>query len=131
MALEQLQRRLSDDGGAGGDLASVSTVDLLHEDPIEEKVEAAIRESNCRREHAWDVLAVLADRGPIRTRDVEPLVDASGHRISSAIIELRKVNVLARDEEGRHDINRRYVEGVLETKAEREGLAALKNRSRQ
>jgi uncharacterized coiled-coil DUF342 family protein len=131
MALEQLQRRLSDDGDVGGDFESVSTVDLLHEDPIEEKVEAAIRESNCRREHAWDVLAVLADRGPIRTRDVEPLVDATGHHISSAIIELRKVNVLERDEKGRHEINRRYVEGILETKAEREELAALKNRSRQ
>jgi DNA repair exonuclease SbcCD ATPase subunit len=130
MALEQLQRRLSEGNREDG-LGSVSTIDLLHEDPIEERVEAAIRESNCRREHAWDVLVVLADRGPIRTRDVEPLVDATGHNISSAIIELRKVNVVERDDDGRHEINRRYVEGVLETKVEREALAALKNRSRR
>jgi uncharacterized coiled-coil DUF342 family protein len=62
MALEQLQRRLRDDD-TGNDLSAITTIDLLHEDPIEERVEAAIRESNCRREHAWDVLAVLADRG--------------------------------------------------------------------
>ncbi|NHN43269.1 DUF87 domain-containing protein [Halorubellus sp. JP-L1] len=131
MALEQLQRRLSEDDDAAGSLESVSTIDLLHEPPVEEKVEAAIRESNCRREHAWDVIAVLADRGPMRTRDLEPLVDATGHHISSAIIELRKVNVLERDQQGRHEINRRYVEGLIETKAEREGLAPLKNRSRR
>jgi len=130
MALEQLQRRLSDDSG-GTDLSAVSAIDLLHEEPVEEKVDAAIRESNCRREHAWDVLAVLADRGPMRTRDLEPLVDATGHHISSAIIELRKVNVLEQDDKGRHDINRRYVEGLIETKQDKEGLAALKNRSRQ
>jgi len=67
----------------------------------------------------------------MRTRDLEPLVDATGHHISSAIIELRKVNVLEQDDKGRHDINRRYVEGLIETKQDKEGLAALKNRSRQ
>jgi hypothetical protein len=41
------------------------------------------------------------------------------------------VNVLERDAKGRHEINRRFLEGLLETKAEREGLADLKNRSRR
>ena len=41
------------------------------------------------------------------------------------------MNVLEQDDKGRHDINRRYVEGLIETKQDKEGLAALKNRSRQ
>ncbi|WP_435362166.1 helicase HerA domain-containing protein [Haloarchaeobius sp. DFWS5] len=137
MALEQLQRRFSEPARSstsstdGDDESALSLVNLVHTDPVEERVEEAIREAECNERYTWDTIAVLSEKAPMTVAAVEQVVDTDAERIQSALTELRKQSVVARDESGRYDLDRAAMERIIGKKRERERLTAVKDQARR
>ncbi|WP_267643143.1 ATP-binding protein [Haloarchaeobius amylolyticus] len=134
MALEQLQRRFSEpssssDSTAGSDEFD-DVVELVHADPVEGRVEDAIHEAECNETYTWDTIAVLGEKAPMTVAQVEPLVDTDGQRIQSALTELRKRDVVRRDEKGRYELDRGSMERLVADHRERERMAAVKEKTR-
>ncbi|WP_435320418.1 ATP-binding protein [Haloarchaeobius sp. TZWSO28] len=134
MALEQLQRRFSQPSNTSEDTEpedEPDLVDLVKTDPVEGRVEDAIHEAECNATYTWDTIAVLGEKAPMTVTQIEPLVETDGQRIQSALTELRKRDVVRRDEKGRYELDRRSMERLIADRREQERMAAVKEQTRQ
>ncbi|MFD1645916.1 ATP-binding protein [Haloarchaeobius litoreus] len=133
MAVDQLQRRRS---GRGDEATSTATADsldatadvteLVETEPIAERVERAIREADCNERYTWEVVTVLGEKAPMTVDDLATFVDTGSDRIQSALTELRREGVVAREKStGEYRLDGSSIRSVVATAREREAVASL------
>ncbi|MFC4407700.1 helicase HerA domain-containing protein [Haloarchaeobius iranensis] len=132
-AVDQLQRRLSgraDDGTTSDELDATADVTALVEtDPISERIERAIREADCNERYTWEVVTVLGEKAPLTVGDLSTFVDTGSDRIQSALTELRREGVVAREKStGEYRLDEASIRSMVATAREREAVASLTGR---
>jgi predicted nuclease with TOPRIM domain len=131
-AVDQLQRRLSgraDDASTttGDELDATADLTVLVEtDPVSERIERAIREADCNGRYTWEVVTVLGEKAPMTVSDLATFVDTGSGRIQSALTELRREGVVAREKStGEYRLDESSIRSVVATAREREAVASL------
>jgi FtsZ-binding cell division protein ZapB len=87
------------------DLDERSPSELTRIDPIQSRIEAAIRESQCNEEHSWRILELLATEGPKRADELEPKVDTRIQHVWTLLAELRGYEFVERNHDGRYALD--------------------------
>ncbi|NHN48909.1 DUF87 domain-containing protein [Halostella sp. JP-L12] len=108
---------VSDGNGAEDGRATADDMALLRSDPVQRRIALARRDSLCNEEYAWDVLTLLASEGPLRPRQIEPRVDAPMESVRSLLTELRTDSLVARDDDGAYDFDRRRLRRIRDDEA--------------
>ncbi|WP_256301257.1 helicase HerA domain-containing protein [Haloarchaeobius salinus] len=132
-AVEQLQRRRSgrsDEATAEAQLdATADVTELVETEPVVERVERAIREADCNERYTWEVVTVLGEKAPLTVSDLATFVDTGSDRIQSALTELRREGVVAREKStGEYRLDESSIRSVVATAREREAVASLTGR---
>ncbi|MFB6135240.1 MAG: helicase HerA domain-containing protein [Halobacteriaceae archaeon] len=102
------------DGGEDGSVAAERVLDLVQEPGVVTRVRAAYRESRCNEEHTWSVVARLATAGPLRLQEVADGVDTSTEAVQSLLAELRKRDLVVRDEDLRYRFDADHLRAVAD-----------------
>ena len=131
-SIEAYQRELRERGRELGNAVSnrsppesSSLVELANADPIVVRIDAARRESLCNENHTWDIVAVLADDGPMTVHEIDTGVAASIAQIQSLLTELRNRSLVTRDDERRYALDRNELISVITDPDERAHYSEL------
>ena len=77
------------------------------------------------------MITVLGEKAPLRVEDLERLVDTNGERIQSALTELRREGVVARNKStGEYRLDESSIRSIVAVQREREEVAALTGREK-
>ena len=101
----------------GGSATADDDMAVLRSDPVRRRIALARRDSLCNEEYAWDVLTLIASEGPLRPRQIEPRVDAPMESVRSLLTELRTDSLVARDDDGAYDFDRRRLRRIRDDEA--------------
>ena len=134
-AVDQLQRRRSgradDEKSTAGDEldATADLSALVQTDPVSERIERAIREADCNERYTWEVVTVLREKAPTTVSDLSTFVDTGSDRIQSALTELRREGVVAREKStGEYRLDESAIRSMVATAREREAVSSLTGR---